>query len=46
MVMELLDKNLETIFAKESNEKYFSMMTIVLLVDQMVSRLKGSFICV
>ena len=44
--MELLDKNLETLFAKESKEKYFSMMTIVLLVDQMVSKLDEPPICV
>ena len=33
MVMELLDKNLETVFSQESKQQNFSMMTIVLIVD-------------
>ena len=33
MVMELLDKNLETVFSQESKWQDFSMMTIVLIVD-------------
>lgn len=39
LVMELLERNLETVFAEETNSpnKAFSMMTILLIADQMVS---------
>jgi hypothetical protein len=42
--MELLERNLDTVFTEETNnltQKSLSMMTILLIVDQMVS-LKSS----
>ena len=41
MIMELLDRNLETVFAQEAQRKHFSTMTVVMIVDQMV-RLSSS----
>ena len=36
MIMELLDRNLETVFVQEGQRKHFSTMTVVMIVDQMV----------
>ena len=37
LVMELLERNLETVFAQEAQRKHFSLMTVLLITDQMVS---------
>ena len=39
LVMELLERNIETVFRQEqqTQRRSFSLMTIVLIIDQMVS---------
>jgi len=39
LVLELLDKNLETV--TQSNRTALSMMTILLIIEQMLSRLEA-----
>ena len=36
LVMELLERNLETIFSQEAQRKNFSLMTIILIVDKVL----------
>ena len=33
LVMELLERNLETVFNEEGQRKNFSLMTIVMIID-------------
>ena len=37
LVMELLDRNVDAIFVQEAQRKDFTLMTVLLIVDQMVS---------
>ena len=37
LVMELLDRNVDAIFVQEAQRKDFTVMTVLLIVDQMVS---------